>query len=1041
VKRLTILAGALALLVCVYALIGFVGVPHFLRSEAQKFVATNYKRQLSLGEIHFNPFTLTLDMRDISFPDADKAPMLSASRLLVHLRYVSIWRRGPAFRLIRLEQPYVRTLIRGDGSLNLSDLAKPFASPPNAPPPKSSAPLRLFIDELAVLEGRTSFEDRTRPTTFHAELRPIDFDLHDFSTTGSGKDAYALDGESSQGERFHWDGRFSLNPVAARGNFSISNLKASTLWRYVRDTLKLEPPSGTVQLAGEYDFTTRGDPVGLKVDVHSLTVDDLGLRPTAADADYVHLAHVAVTETQFDLAGRSVAIGTVRLNGGEVRAWLKEDGSLNLLELAPPTASQTAAPADSGGAAEPAAAPPASRSPRTWSVSVPDIAVTGFKLSAEDRQVMPPATVTLDKLDVSVRGFRTPGDPALELAASAHVNGSGRLKASGSVTAGAGPSHVSLELADLDLTALQPYVASRTQLQLLSGVLGTKLAIDRSAQGAITVAGDTEVTKLRTVDNALKQDFVKWEQITVSGMQYRTQPASFEIKSIVARAPYARVIVASDRTLNIAEALTAHPGAAPPAGSSGDAAAQPKPAANRTKASAPQPSPKAASSSASVPISIGQVRVINGAAHYTDLWIQPHFSVSIQQLAGSVDGLSSNPRSRAKVELNGKVDRYAPVRVWGELNLLATTVYTDIKMSFHGLELTTVTPYSGHFAGYKIEKGKASVDLAYHIENRSLKADHHFVIDQLQLGDKVESPDAVKLPVKLAVALLKDRNGVIDLGVPVTGSLDDPKFRVGPIIWKVVVNLIEKAVTAPFALLGHLFGGGEQMNQIDFEPGSSELDSAAKERLGGVLKAMKERPGLQIDVPSPYARDLDSPALGQNLLTSKLLAQAGADPGVQKAATDKGNGTRADGSGPDGAKGDSSKVDGAKTDGADKTGKADDSVLNDPAQHFRLLLAVYKGQFGPGTTLPTATQAVVDAQRKKGSMPEFEPAIAELEAALTGKAQVTDADLERLARHRSRVIQDALLGSGEVDPGRVFVLAATDKPPQQNKVRAELALK
>jgi hypothetical protein len=295
--------------------------------------------------------------------------------------------------------------------------------------------------------------------------------------------------------------------------------------------------------------------------------------------------------------------------------------------------------------------------------------------------------------------------------------------------------------------------------------------------------------------------------------------------------------------------------------------------------------------------------------------------------------------------------------------------------------------------------------------------------------------------VKLAVALLKDRNGVIDLGVPVTGSLDDPKFRVGPIIWKIVVNLLEKAVTAPFALLGSLFGGGEQMNQIEFEPGSAELDAAAKERLAGVLKAMKERPGLQIDVPSPYARDLDTPVLGQTLLTSKLLAQAGADPAAQKAAANKASSAKADGSSPQPANADSSKVDGAKADNAEKTDRPDDALLNDPAQHFKLLLAVYKGQHGPGATLPTATQAVVDAQRKKGAMPQFEPAIAELQEALTSQAQVTDMDLERLARHRSRAIQDALLGSGEVDPGRVFVLAATDKPPQQNKVRAELALK
>jgi hypothetical protein len=282
---------------------------------------------------------------------------------------------------------------------------------------------------------------------------------------------------------------------------------------------------------------------------------------------------------------------------------------------------------------------------------------------------------------------------------------------------------------------------------------------------------------------------------------------------------------------------------------------------------------------------------------------------------------------------------------------------------------------------------------------------------------------------------------VIDLGLPVTGSLDDPKFRLGPIIWKVFVNLIEKAATAPFALLGHLFGGGEQMNQIDFEPGSAELDAAAKERLGGVAKAMQERPGLQIDVPSPYARDLDAPALSQNLLTEKLRAQADAAPGSQKAAAEKTSGARAEGQSSEAAKAANSKPDGAQLEGSGQAAKPDDALLNDPAQHFKLLLAVYKAQHGAEATLPTATQAVVDAQRKKGTTPQFEPAIAELEGAMTAQDQVTDADLERLAHERSRAIQDALLGSHEIDPGRVFVLAANAKPPQENKVRVELALK
>ena len=988
-RRYLVWSAIAAALVGIYAAAGFWGVPRLIRSSLQNFVTTHYQRKLSLGEIHFNPFNLRLDVRDFSLPDRDAQPMLGFGHLQVELQIASLWRRAPSFRKIELEQPFARLLIRSDGTANLTDLSAPFASDAQQSASKQkSAPMGLFIDRFAVVAGRATFEDRTHPTPFEAQLQPVSFELRDFSTTGKTGNAYTLSGTSTVGERFRWSGDFGLNPVASRGRFEVTDLRARTLWSYLRESLHFEVSSGVIALTGDYDFTTAGGAPDLKVNVHAVTVTDVGLKPLGSTEDYVDLKRIEIRDTRLDLAQQAVNVGAVSVVGGAVRAWRGADGQINLLELA---GSSAAAAQDREAKTNAAVAATASTS--HWKVAVPDITVAGLKLAAEDRSITPLVPLTLDALQVHVAGFSTAPDAQLEITADSPVNGSGKITATAKFAVQSGALTSRVELAQLDLTGFQPYVTPHTAVTLLSGRLGTKLAIERDARGVLSVNGDTQVTKLRTVDNALKRDFVKWDQLTVAGLQYQSEPASLKIRSIEARAPYARVIIAADRSLNLAQAL--QPGSQPAV------VGRERPNATAARGEAhPQSAAKP------MPISIGTVRIVNGSANYADLWIQPHFATGIQSLRGTIVGLSSDPRTRAKVNLDGEVDQYAPVKIEGEINLLAARVYTDIKMSFHSMELTTMTPYSGHFAGYKIEKGKLSVDLNYHIENRQLKAEHRFVIDQLQLGDKVDSPDAVSLPLKLAIALLKDRNGVIDLSLPVSGTLDDPKFRIGPIIWKAVVGLLTKIATAPFALLGKLFGGGEEMNRIDFDAGSASLDAVAKSRMAGLVKSLQERPQLKLDVPISYSPKLDAPALATKQLQDELLAVK-----ARELAGTKHN-----------------------------DGSVDPGVLADPAEHYRLLVAQYRLELGKNAALPESAQALEMAQKKKDGSATFDAAITDLDAALAARIKILDTDLEKLGKLRARAVQDALLGTGEIDPSRVFLITQPPQPAVDKKVRLEMSL-
>jgi hypothetical protein len=728
--------------------------------------------------------------------------------------------------------------------------------------------------------------------------------------------------------------------------------------------------------------------------------------PPAADRPEIELQHLDVLDSRFDLAKHFIAVGSIRLAGGSLRAWLAPDGTLNYSRWMRP-APGTERPAPERAPSPPPAAPSAGPAPpangAAWSFSAPDIAVKGLRLTLEDRRLMPAPVVTLDGVELTLLGLRSPGDAPLRLAASAAINHSGRLEARATYTLATGAARADVRLSRVDLTALQPYLARETSLSLLSGRLSTHLTLERDADG-LEAAGDADVTRVRTIDAALRQDFVRWERLSIEGLEYRSRPARLAIRRIVAHQPYARVIVSADRTLNVAAALSP-PGGRAPAPAKGPSANAARAA---SAASGATPAQASAGGSASLPVAIGRIEVEDGSARYTDRWIEPHFTLAIEGLSGAVEGVSSDPRSRARIELDGKVDQYAPIHLAGETNLFAASVYTDMTMSFKGVELTTVTPYSARFAGYKIDKGKLSADITYRIENRALTANHRFVIDQLQLGERVESADAVKLPVRLAVALLKDRHGVIDLGLPVTGSLDDPQFRIGPLVWKAIVNELAKAATAPFALLGRVFGRGPEIKEIDFAPGQASLDAEAQDRLSVVAKALAAHPALELDVPSAFVPDLDRPALRIELVRRKLLARAREQSASRKRFNDT----------------------------------VDESILADPATHLALLAAEYRSQLGPSAPLPPDAQAALDAHSREPASPATrDEAIRALEAALAERTAVSDDNLQALGRRRARAIRDAVLGPGGVDPGRLFVLDAASVPARGGRVALDLGLK
>jgi Domain of Unknown Function (DUF748) len=560
---------------------------------------------------------------------------------------------------------------------------------------------------------------------------------------------------------------------------------------------------------------------------------------------------------------------------------------------------------------------------------------------------------------------------------------------------------VAVKLDGIELKAAQPYITQYTSMTLLAGRLSGDAKVRYGAgKPTLQVSSDITVAGVHTIDNALRDDFVNWDRLELSGINYQRDPDRLVIEQVMARKLYARVIVEPDGSLNVKRVL-AGPGATiiAPAPSGAPVAAtaviQPRPVSAKTP-----PNQSAPNKAPAMPMAVKKIVLFASQANFADLSVQPNFATGIQNIEGTVLGLSSKANSRATVDIHGAVDAFSPVAITGEVNLLSAALYTDLSMSFRNMDLSIFNPYSGKFAGYNITKGKLSTVMHYKVDGRKLDAQHHITVEQLEFGDKTASKDAVSLPIKLAVALLKDRNGVIDLDIPVTGTLDDPAFRLAPIIWKVFVNILEKAVTAPFALLGALFGGGPDLQFIDFRPGLPDLDSVASDKVRAVVKALNERPQLKIEVPIAFVTELDRPALVEVQFSTQVRDALSTMPGRKKAAA-----------------------------------AAPDFAQSEPAMKLELLTQLYAKNIGAEPKYPEAVASLKTKPELAAAQVDF------LSQELHRHIAIADGDLTALGQQRAQAVQRALLTDTQIDPERVF-LAVSDKAKNEaGLVRLELTLK
>jgi hypothetical protein len=420
----------------------------------------------------------------------------------------------------------------------------------------------------------------------------------------------------------------------------------------------------------------------------------------------------------------------------------------------------------------------------------------------------------------------------------------------------------------LPVQAFEPYFADALNIELLrpDASFKGKVAYKQTPAGSsVQVNGDAALEELKANTLAPSEDLLDWKALSLRGLGVALEPGKptrVDVQETVLSDFFARLIVLPDGRINLADLVKSANGATstiasttPTAINTGApyARQQGVTASNDAK-KVPQTAVSGTSSIANAPIiNFGPVSLVNGRVAFSDRFVKPNYSANLSDLTGKLSAFSSVPTggsfSLADLELRGRAEGTASLEILGKLNPLAKPLALDITGKVRDLELPPLSPYAIKYAGYGITRGKMSVDVSYLVQpDGKLTAKNKLVLNQLGFGDKVEGSTA-SLPVKLAVALLSDRNGVIDLDLPISGSLNDPQFSIGPIIIKVIVNVIVKAITAPFSLLAAAFGGGgDELGTVPFASGSAVLGLEARAGLDKVAKALTDRPSLKLTV-------------------------------------------------------------------------------------------------------------------------------------------------------------------------------------------------
>jgi uncharacterized protein involved in outer membrane biogenesis len=927
----------------------YFALPPFLKTFLVKTLSENLHREVALKQISINPLrlTVTIDSFQVKEPGGTDT-FVGFDSLFLNIDSLSIFRRTLIMKEIRLTNPTVRVIRRDDGSYNFSDLLPKEGETAE----KKSPPLPFSLNNIHIENGTVDFWDGPKKTTHKA--REINISIPFISDIPYYTDEYVTPYLSANINGGVYEFKGKTKPFAdsreSAFDIDIKDLNIPYYLSYVPFKMNFKILSGLLSTKTSVSFIQHRDKkpsITIKGDttLKDLAVDEQGKKRL------LRIPMLQLSAASLEPFTSVYHFSKIALSGPELVMRRNKSGKLNILSLLPPQKKVK------------------KKDETPMILKIDDLGIEDGGIHFFD--AVPPREGRFEIRGLSLKGEHI----STERNTKANISLSLRLDKTGVVTV-VGPvgidplsANLAINVKSMNLLGLQPYVDDKLKVSITDGKVSTSgnLSLQSADKDNLKVSftGNILVANFATIDKVNAEDLLKWNSLFFKNVQAGYNPFYFRVSDISLADFYARLIILPDGTINLQHLAEEQP-------------------LEKPKTTVPDKKTTEQADKPLKEIQIGALSLQGGTIDFQDRYIKPNYAAKLVEMGGRVSGISSIASKTADVDLRGKLDHSAPLEITGRIHPFPDNLFVDLKASFKDIDLSPLSPYSGKYAGYGIRKGKLSFDLQYLIVEKKLDSKNKIFLRQFNFGDPVESPQATKLPVKLAVALLQDRKGDIDLDIPVTGSLNDPQFSVWQIVVKVIGNLLEKAVTAPFAILGSLFGHGEELSYVEFDDGSSSIGGANLKKVETLIKALHERPGLRLDIEGHVDMEKDKEGLKRNQLSAKLKAQK-----LRELIRQGG-----------------------------KAVSVDEVQIKDN-EYTRYLTLAYEAEKFP------KPRTVIGMKK---SLP-----VPEMEKLMMTQLTVSDSDLRLLVSQRATQIKSLLLKDGTISAERIFVVEPKTLAPEKKE--------